>query len=208
MLNTDSAACRKEQGDGHRSQAETWDEVLAAVEQARITSDEVDVRYDAAYENYQQLAPSLEMLTPFFRFFPYQHRDYIAHSMDLDKARADFIEAEGRTRWAANEQARRAEMETALTAIATWRGLKEAAARVTGVNELAEESDASGEALSAAENRMILTPAPSDASLLLKLRRLFGQRTPGGAFEPSTCDAWIEAVLADAERLLEQEVAR
>lgn len=180
--------------------ASAWNAGMAALAKAQAAYDYESADNDRVEEVFHA-APKPDLNTAIhWREFPgYLERGYVAHVMDIEKDWQRFLSEEGRAWWAENPTRKKANYRRALLSVRDYRRNLQAVNDRYGYDASTERYEAALDALCDAQASLILTPAPHGEALLWKLEHVMEVNNGSSA---GYCEEWVNAIMADARRLL------
>jgi hypothetical protein len=178
---------------------------IAAWSQARESADALTAKAQSARAAYEATRPKLSDLPRLLdHAFPGMDRWHVVATVDLGQAWERFLAGEGRSWWARDNQAHKAEYRQMLDAIRAFREADREADRIAGWSTAEAAADAAWDKEASALERALHTPAPSAAVALWKFEQLFGPdaiASEGGDLPPWSAK-YAAPVLDDVRRFL------
>jgi hypothetical protein len=182
-----------------------WDAKARAYEKAKAEGLAHDPIWTAAHERYTAGRPDkadvIDWNTLGVSYVA--HGDHTARVMDVEKEWQKYLTGEGKWWWGGESpEACKAKMRGALDTVLEFRRLEAEAYAHSGAEAADETTEALADVENEAWNTLLLTPAPDGDALLYKLHLLFGEEGPDRDYSDSWNMKLIDAVMADARRIL------
>ncbi len=186
-----------------------WNSLMVAYEAAKAADDDINARFDAAWEACEADKPAEPTidLALIFGSFPglcKATRRRLLHSDNLDELQRQILAQKGVTRWERVD--RDHERIAELDKVREFRRLLAEAEQRHDLSALDGEWSEAGRRLSEALAALLLAPAPDYVAVRWKLDQLFGTKVTepvadGGRTIPCWDASLTDAILADMARL-------
>ena len=182
-----------------------WDHAFATMVAAHVVSEQASADFWKVHEAWDATEPPLSMIDTYAIMPLGRHEPRLrsfAHSDDLDEWDRNIANPE----WGGGEPSKVRERKS-IASVREFRRLRDENDQRHGYSAASDRTDEADDALCEAERRLILMPAPDGDALMWKLEHLYGgcAKNPAGD-SPNWSNSYVNAVVADARRLLRNPV--
>lgn len=174
-----------------------WHQAMSRLAKAKAASNEASAHYDRALDAYEAVRPSMDAIH--WQAFPYEDRCHVARVMDIEKRWQAFLQGEGKLWHSRNPTRDKARQRRALLSVRDFRRAEQAAKDRCGLDAAEARWEAADDELTAAEEALVMLPAPHGEALLWKLELVMEVSNGSSA---GWDEKWVDAIMADARRLL------
>jgi len=147
-----------------------WDAAFKAHRLAVAEDDAFTPIYERIHEAWKAGRPSNEGIH--WKEFPFENRDVVARTIDLDSRWNDFLAAEGKTWCAPDPEARKARYRAPLDSVQAYRDAEKAHNQASGMADADERWEALGDRVYETRCALMEMPAPDLPALKWKLDHL------------------------------------
>lgn len=175
-----------------------WEAALTTYERAKAEREVFGLRFDAIHDAWKANRPTTDGIH--WQKFPFENRDHVARTLNLEERWIAYQQAEGKTWWSKDREATKRDYRAALDSVQAYRDAELLHGRNSGFDAAEEHYDALTDAEIEAQDRMLATPAPDLAALRYKLGFIFADE--GSETITPWSQNYIAQTKADISRLL------